>query len=219
MFVAELLQNKVIVVLLAGFILFLIMDKVACANREKREKEARRLAFEKEIKSLIAYQDSLYLKYEALRKKAELYEDLRTMELIDETCDMLREIIEEFNEQIFQNEFFEKVMELFANTRHRMDDIRNRFRDAERKLQDLREAHHGTKEEQEQWEECQKRQWQAIPLAGSRYFRGCRTRKDLVKRYHALVKMYHPDNGGDLIEFRAIKEEYEDCKKELTVSL
>ncbi len=51
---------------------------------------------------------------------------------------------------------------------------------------------------------------------GTSFFSGCNTVEKLNKRYKALCKAYHPDNeGGDEETFIAIKQEYEELKKEM----
>ena len=51
---------------------------------------------------------------------------------------------------------------------------------------------------------------------GTSFFSGCNTVEKLNKRYKALCKAYHPDNeGGDEDTFIAIKQEYEELKKEM----
>lgn len=41
------------------------------------------------------------------------------------------------------------------------------------------------------------------------YFEGITTAEELKKAFHTLVKKLHPDNGGDVEEFKAMKAEYE----------
>lgn len=40
------------------------------------------------------------------------------------------------------------------------------------------------------------------------FFKDCKTLEDLKKCYRALVKQYHPDNGGDAEMFKALNNEY-----------
>jgi len=47
------------------------------------------------------------------------------------------------------------------------------------------------------------------------YFDGCKTEEDVNKRYHALVKIYHPDAGGSNDTFIYVKEEYDRVLKEM----
>lgn len=41
------------------------------------------------------------------------------------------------------------------------------------------------------------------------YFKDCTTAEELKKAYHKLASKLHPDNGGDVEAFKAMKAEYE----------
>lgn len=41
------------------------------------------------------------------------------------------------------------------------------------------------------------------------YFKDCKTQEELKKEYHKLCKQLHPDNGGNIEEFKTMKAEFE----------
>lgn len=48
-----------------------------------------------------------------------------------------------------------------------------------------------------------------------KFFEGIRTRQELRKAFLALLKKYHPDNGGDAETCKILNAEYEKLMKEL----
>lgn len=46
-----------------------------------------------------------------------------------------------------------------------------------------------------------------------KWFAGCKTAEDAKTRYHELVKMYHPDNGGSGLEIKEIISEFKEVWK------
>lgn len=61
----------------------------------------------------------------------------------------------------------------------------------------------------------------ALPAAGATmqttsYFDGIQTVEALKIRYHELARKYHPDHGGDVEQFKAMKVQYEQLVSSLT---
>lgn len=48
-----------------------------------------------------------------------------------------------------------------------------------------------------------------------KYFRGCNSLQELKKEYKKLLKINHPDNGGDLVTMQEINAEYAKLEKSL----
>lgn len=48
-----------------------------------------------------------------------------------------------------------------------------------------------------------------------KYFRGCNSLQELKKEYKKLLKINHPDNGGDLVTMQEINAEYAKLEKVL----
>ena len=48
-----------------------------------------------------------------------------------------------------------------------------------------------------------------------RFFEGIKTRQELKKAYVKLLRIHHPDNGGDLETCKALNTEYEELAKVL----
>ena len=46
-----------------------------------------------------------------------------------------------------------------------------------------------------------------------KYFRGCNSLQELKKEYKKLLKINHPDNGGDLVTMQEINAEYAKLEK------
>lgn len=48
-----------------------------------------------------------------------------------------------------------------------------------------------------------------------KFFRNCTEENEIKKRYHELIKEFHPDNAGENETFQRIQEEYNQIKKDI----
>ena len=205
---------------LAILISVIVIIKVLEHFSKKREMEKlvkeRRRNISVRMKEVISLQDDLYQGYDNLRNKAMEYEDLRSVERLDRLAEQLEALIIAFNEYTSSNDlYYEELLEHINGTRKQMHNLMLKLQEIERSIQDLREIHHGKQEEQEEWRKKVEEQWRPIPFAKSKYFRGCKDSAELSKRYHSLIKMYHPDNGGDVKVSIEINKEYKECQKQI----
>lgn len=209
------------IVIFIAFIMFVIIDKVITKKKmrlkNEEEQNRRRRHIHSKFQNLITAQDAIFKEYEKYRDKAILYEDLNTVNKLDEYICQFNNLILDFNEAIERTQYYEDVLKCIFIMNEKMGEICAELLKCSRQTRDLREYHHGTAEEQEAFrKQCQKiKENHRIPFKDSKYFRGCKTKEELSQKYKVLVKMYHPDNGGNTDDFINVREEFKKCQKEL----
>ena len=203
-----------IYILLAGVLLaFLFVHLFGTFMRKKSRKEEEQYwnqQLNSKIRETISLQDIVYRYYQDLRKKAVQFEDYRAAQSLDRLAADLNKYIKEFNRVITEDTYLDEAFGHVDVLWNNIQEIYDRLDRESEKIKDLRESHHHTEKQRE----VKKRP--RIPFEDSKYFRGCADRKELTKKYHQLVKLYHPDNGGDQLKFIQIKEEYKRCIQKIS---
>jgi len=95
---------------------------------------------------------------------------------------------------------------------------RKKIQDEEKKKRDKEKAEQKRREEQgAKWKKSGNNVYRGGKKSGrqkkSEYFDGVSTLSDLKKRYKDLVKIHHPDNGGDADTLHAIQKEYNELER------
>ncbi len=206
-------QYFIVLLLLAlCYALYIFMSSRLKKNKEQKTRDKRKETLQNTYDQVIKLQDSLIAKFEDILKKAEIYEDFRAINRLNAFISQFNDLIEWFNNSNTDDLYFEEVLSLIQRLFYEFTGLDKELFEIEQELEDLRSLHSGREKEREA-------HIRKIPLSHSKYFKGCATQKALDQRYRQLVKIYHPDNGGDVRKFAEMQQDYKICKNKVKPSI
>ena len=176
---------------------YLGIDYIGLARRRKSNKEA--LAKEAEIQEI---KNRLYVKLPEVEKNyyyfyTEVCKTDFDRKQFDSDWNMYLEYLDRSSNIISFNEYFEQ--EKLYRTSHYNSDFAQKYSEWKQTNSHADSARTGSVDSEKQ---------------SSIYFAGVNSLESLKKRYHDLLKIYHPDNqNGDNTASKQIQQEYEELLK------
>lgn len=186
---------RLYLILFVLMILYIIYRIVRICHRHKeylKRQEVIKLKLNHMNNNIKAKTDELNSLIRSVMDKAYNYGDTVTPELIVS-------LIDRIEEELSHTDNYDEIMKILS---HAKEEVFN-LRDAMEKHK--REIDRGLKEEVLEKEEKRKK----YPFYDTRFFKSCTDIESVKKTFRKLVKVYHPDVGGDEKEYIKLQEEYQ----------
>ncbi len=196
-----------VIIILIGIVIINVLQAKSEKEEQEKSKDNRKGNLQGAYEQVLMRQERILKEYDRIGQLAEKYEDFRTINRLNAVFTQFNELVTWFNESNTETMYYKDITALIQRLYYEFIGLSSELEDIEQEMRDLREVHR--KQQSKEPRTFVKK----IPLADSKYFRGCASRKFLDQKYRQLVKIYHPDNGGSAALFYEMQADYKKCKE------